>query len=158
MLGTDIMFIPNLTGVFGRVFRPYRTLMRTLVGNLPRKYPRYTLVRPQHPAERTLWPRDRHTKRYYCGEPQESINAVPKLRADGSKIRRFRIFPQQQHLKRFFSKCKSALFSLRAQTKAVKRCRFWLVCEADRSAAFFCVCFASLAPLRSPISLYFPAP
>ena len=40
--GTGIKFVPNHTGVFGRVLRPYRTLPKTSVGYLPRKYPRYT--------------------------------------------------------------------------------------------------------------------
>ena len=35
----------ELTGVFGRVLRPYRTLSKNLVGYLPSKYPRSTLVR-----------------------------------------------------------------------------------------------------------------
>ena len=44
--GTGIEFVPNLTGVFGRVLRPYRTLPKTSVGYLPQKYPRHTLVQP----------------------------------------------------------------------------------------------------------------
>ena len=32
---TGIEFVPNLTGVFGWVFRPYLTLPKTSVGNLP---------------------------------------------------------------------------------------------------------------------------
>ena len=47
--GTGIEFVPNLTGVFGRVLRPYRTVPKTCVGYSPTKHPRYSLVRPQHP-------------------------------------------------------------------------------------------------------------
>ena len=41
---TGIEFVPNYTGVFGRVLRQYRILPKTSVGYLPRKYPRYTLL------------------------------------------------------------------------------------------------------------------
>ena len=43
--GPGVKFVPNHTGVFGRVLRPYRTLPKSSVGYLPRKYPRYILVR-----------------------------------------------------------------------------------------------------------------
>ena len=43
--GTGIEFVPNLTGVFSRVLRPYRTLWQGSVGYLPSKHTRYTLVR-----------------------------------------------------------------------------------------------------------------
>ena len=45
LLGTGIEFVPNLTRMFGRVLRPYRTLPMTSVGYLPSKYLRHTVVR-----------------------------------------------------------------------------------------------------------------
>ena len=52
-------FVPNLTGVSGRVLRPYRTLLRTSVGYLSNKHPRYNSVRPQQHtvAMFCVWPR-----------------------------------------------------------------------------------------------------
>ena len=40
---TGVDAVPNLTGVFGRVLRPYRTFPRTPVGCLPSNYPHYVL-------------------------------------------------------------------------------------------------------------------
>ena len=43
--GTGIEVVPNLTGVFGRVLMPYRTLPNTWVGYLlTNKYPQNTVV------------------------------------------------------------------------------------------------------------------
>ena len=44
--GAGIEVVPNLTGVFGRLLRLYRTLPKTSVGYSPRKYPRYAAARP----------------------------------------------------------------------------------------------------------------
>lgn len=50
--GADTEFVPNHTGEFGTVSRPYRTLPKSSVECLPSKYLRYTLVRK--PTEDTL--------------------------------------------------------------------------------------------------------
>ena len=47
--GTGIEFVPNLTGVFGRVLMPYRTLPKTWVGYLPSKYPGILWYVPYRP-------------------------------------------------------------------------------------------------------------
>ena len=51
---TGIEFVPNLTKVFRRVLRPYRTLTKNSVGYLPGKYRRLNLVRPHYPTEHTV--------------------------------------------------------------------------------------------------------
>ena len=44
--GTGTELVPNYTGVFGRVLRPYRTVPKASLGRIsPSKYPRYTFVR-----------------------------------------------------------------------------------------------------------------
>ena len=60
--GTGMEFVQNHTGVFGRVFRPYRTSPRTSVGYLPRKYPRDALVR--------VIPYRTHSRRLFSGLDQ----------------------------------------------------------------------------------------
>ena len=79
--GTGIEFVLNLTGVFGRVLRPYRTLPKTLIEYVPSKYPRYTFVRtlPKTPLK--------FRPHVICSSPRaftHSVRAFPAVAGCGS--------------------------------------------------------------------------